>query len=197
MCSRMASRGWGLWLALPLLCTHLGCGAPVAQFVHPEADLPYYESVGIVPFDSFGGDRLAGAKVSSVFFNELLRTGFSNVKEPGQFQAAMVRVRGGTPAATPWSSADLARLGDEAGVQGIFTGTVRDYQMTRVGRESFPMVSLEIHLIDAATGGVVWSASHTARGGPTMPFTGWREIHTLGELTTRMCREMLQPLTEG
>ncbi len=181
---------------LAVLGFGLGCAAP-AQFVHPDADLPFYETVGIVPFESVNADRLAGVKVSNVFFTELLRTRFAEVKEPGQFQAAMSRVRGGTPTNKPWSSTDLAKLGEEAGVQGIFTGIVRDYEMVRVGRESFPLVSLEVRLLDVATGRVVWSASHTRRGGPTMPFTGWREIHTLGELTTQMCRQLLDSLAQG
>lgn len=181
---------------LVLLCACWGCAAP-AQFMHPDADLPYYETVGIVPFESLEADRFAGAKVTNVFFSELLRTGFSEVMEPGQFQASMTRVRGGTPLNKPWSSSDLAKLGEESGVQGIFTGIVREYEMTRVGRESFPLVSIEIRLLDAATGRVVWSASHTRRGGPTMPFTSWREVHTLGELTTKMCRELLSPLAKG
>ncbi len=66
--------------------------------------------------------------------------------------------------------------------------------MTRVGGESFPLVSLEVRLVDLATGIVVWSASHTRRGGPTFPLTGWREIHTLGELTAEVCKDILDTL---
>ena len=77
---------------------------------------------------------------------------------------------------------------------GTFTGTVRDYEMTNVGRCTYPLVSLEIRLLDVSTGNLVWSASITRRGGPDMPFMGWREIHTLGELTTAVCRELLKTL---
>ena len=172
------------------------CGGPT-HFVHPEADFPFYENVGIVPFVSLGQDRLAGEKVTDVFFTELLRTGFAEVNDPGQFLAVIQRIRGATPLSTPWGTADLAKLGEEANVQGMFMGVVRDYEMTRVGRDSYPLVSIEVRLLDAATGRVVWSASQTRRTGPRTPIVGWGEIHTLGELATDMCRDLLRTLPRG
>ena len=172
------------------------CAGPKA-FVHPEADFPFYESVGIVPFTSLGQDRLAGEKVSDVFFTELLNIRFAEVREPGQFLAVIQRLRGVTPISTPWSTADLARLGAEAQVQGIFMGVVRDYEMARVGRDSYPLVSIEVRFLDVATGRVVWSASDTRRAGPTTPIFGWGETHTLGELTAQMCRDLLRTLPKG
>lgn len=179
-----------VWLGM----TVTGCGPRVTHFVHPEADVAFYESVGVIPFESLDADRLAGEKVTNVFYTELLAQGFNSVQEPGQFLASIQRIRGVGPTNRAWSSSDLARLGEEAQVQGVFTGIVRDYAMTGGGRNSFPLVSLEVRLVDTSTGQVVWSASLTRRGGPTMPFTGWREIHTLGELTTRVCRDLLQTL---
>ncbi len=171
----------------------VGCAGP-ARFVDPEADLPFYEVVGVVPFVTLAQDRLAGEKATNVFFTELLGRRFARVTEPGQFTAAMQRVRGGTSAANPWSTAELVRLGEEAGVQGVFMGTVRDWDMAPAGRESFPLISLEVRLVDTASGRVVWSASQTRKGGPALPLIGWGEIHTLGELASDMCRNLLKTL---
>jgi hypothetical protein len=180
---------------LPLVCfATIGCSSGVTRFVHPEADLSFYESLGIVPFESLGQDRLAGEKVTNVFYTELLAKGYAQVEEPGQFLASIQKVRGTSATSRAWSTADIIRLGEEAEVQGIIMGLVRDYDMTSSGRSSYPLVSIEVRLLDAATGQVVWSASQTRRGGPTAPFTGWREIHTLGELTTAVCRELLETL---
>ena len=173
-----------------------GCNG-ATRFVHPEADLPFYQSVGVVPFTSLAQDRLGGEKVTNVFFTELLNLHFDHVIEPGQFATAMTRTRGGTPFTNAWSTEELQKLGQEAGVQGIFMGTVRDYDMTHSGRESFPLLSLEVRLIDAATGRLVWSASETRRGGPALPFFGWTEVHTMGELTAAVCRQLLRTLPRG
>lgn len=170
-----------------------GCGT-TTSYVNPDADLPFYERVAILPFTSLATDRLAGEKVASVFFTELLAIEFAEVVDPGQLAAAMVRTRGGTPPANPWSTVELMRLGGEVGAQGLFLGTIRDFEMVRTGRDAFPLLSLEIRLLDVNTGRVVWSASGTERGGPAFPLLGWREVHTMGELTVQVCRDLLRTL---
>jgi hypothetical protein len=189
-------------LVVPLLVL-ASCSGPT-RFLDPEADLPYYQKVAIVPFTSLAQDRAGGAKVTDVFFAELLQSHPAEVVDPGQFAAAMQKVRGGTPPESPWSTEDLARLGETTGAQGFYFGTVRDYEMVRAGQDSYPHVSLEARFVDAATGRVVWSASRTKRGGPGVPIIGWLfsalgggETHTLGELTADVCREMLETLPEA
>jgi hypothetical protein len=125
---------------------------------------------------------------------ELLNRRVAEVVDPGQFAAAMLQTRGGTPFANPWSTADLAKLGQASGVQGIFLGTVREYEMARSGRESFPLISIEVHMVDAASGRIVWSASRSRKGGPSFPLFGWTEVHTLGELSSILCGDMLETL---
>ena len=183
----------GLVLAALLVA---GCAGPT-RFLDPEADLPYYQRVAVIPFACLAQDQLGGDKVSSVFYSELLRLSFAEVVEPGQFAAAMIKARGGTPPASLWSTADLARLGEEAKVQAVFMGTVQEFDMTHAGRDSYPVVSLEARLVDAATGRVVWSASETRRGGPSFPLLWWREIHTMGNLMTAVCRDLLRTLPRG
>ena len=113
----------------------------------------------------------------------------------------MTKLRGGTPVENPWSAEELARLAEELGVEGVFLGTVREYDMTRTGRSAFPLLSMEARLVDAASGRLVWSASATRRGGPGTPFVssllglfGGGEIHTMGELTAVVCRDLLKTL---
>jgi TolB-like protein len=163
-------------------------------FVDPEADIPYYEQVGVLPFATLSQDRAAGLRTTSVFFTELLRLEYAVVIEPGQFEAAMSRVRGNVPAQNPWSTKDLARLGEETGTQAFFMGTVQDYGTIRAGQKTFPMISLEVRMVDAASGRLVWSASGTAKGGPGFPVFGWGEVHTQSELTGKLCRDLLGTL---
>jgi TolB-like protein len=180
------------------LCTcTLGCSPGATRFVHPEADLPYYQKIAVMPFEALSNDRLAGEKVTSVFFTEVLRMGFDQVAEPGQLTTAMSRLRGGTPPGNPWSTEDLSKLAEATGVQGFFMGTVRDYDMVPAGRDVYPLLSLEARFVDAATGRVVWSASNTRRGGPPPPFMGWMATRTMGELTMKMCRELLGTLPKA
>ena len=169
------------------------CGGS-SQFLDPEADLPYYERVGVVPFETLANDRAAGERVSHVFFNELLRVEFAQVAEPGQFTAAMAQVRGNKSPASPWSTAELAKLGETAGVQGVFLGTVVEYEMVRIGRDSFPMVSIEVRLVDTQTGRLVWSANRTEKEGPGIPLLSWGRNRTLSELSAVLIGDILEPL---
>jgi TolB-like protein len=188
----MAAAGRGAATLLLALAT-ISCGGS-KQFLDPEADLPFYEKVGILPFESLASDRAAGERVSHVFFNELLRVGFAQVAEPGQFAAATVRVRGGKPVTSPWSTEDLAKLGEELGVQGVFLGTVVEYEMVRIGRDSFPMVSLEVRLVDTESGRLVWSANRTEKEGPGLPLLDWGGKQSLTELSAAVIQDMLRPL---
>ena len=195
---------WTGFVALAAAAAFLPACSGSARFVDPEADLPFYQRVGIVPFTTLAQDRASGQKVTDVFFTELLGTNLAEVVEPGQFLAVMTRVRGGTPPENPWSTEDLVRLGEEADVQAVFFGTVRDYEMAQSGQEAFPLTSLEARLVDTATGRVIWSASRTRRGGPGVPVVGWLfapfgagEIHTLDELTAEVAREMLATFPKG
>ena len=187
----------GIRIATAVAALALGSCSGPTRFVDPEADLPFYETVGIVPFVSLAEDRAAGYRVSSICFTELLDRDFARVVEPGQFQAAIREIRGGTAPDAPWSSADLIKLGEKTGVQGFLMGTVHEYGMRQTGKESFPILSLELHLVDAATGRVVWSASKTRKGGPGVPIFGFGEVHTLGELTSQVCRELLATLPKA
>jgi len=187
--SKLSTRCCAALLILALV----GCAGP-SHFISPDADLPYYERVAVIPFTTMSQDRLAGERVASVFMTEILNRRVADVVDPGQFAAAMMQTRGGTPFASPWSTADLAKLGKLAGVQGIFLGTVREYEMARSGRDAFPLISLEVHLVDATTGQIVWSADQTRKGGPSFPLFGWTEIHTLGELSSVVCGDMLETL---
>jgi len=185
-----------LLLAAATLLAVTACGGPT-RFLNPEADLPYYERVGIVPFTSLAQDRAAGYRVTDVFFTELLARGFAEVVEPGQFTADMNSIRSGVPVETPWSTEQLAALGKKAGVQGIFMGTVRQYDMVNSGRDSYPLVSLEVRLVDAATGRLVWSASETRKGGPGVPILGWGGVRVMETLTADVCRDLLSSLPRG
>lgn len=180
-------------LAPVLVLAFAGC-ASQAQFLDPEADLAFYERVGIIPFTSLSPDTYAGQKTADIFFTELLRREFAQVVEPGQFVAAMNQVRGGTPLTNPWSTEELQRLAEATGAQGIFLGTVRDYGQEQVGRDAFPIISLEVRLVDTASGRIAWTASRTRRGGPGVPFFGFGEVHTQGELTAEVCQDLLSEL---
>jgi hypothetical protein len=129
----------------------VGCAAPMNTFLHPEADLSYYTRVGVVPFRSLASDRLAGEKVTSEFSTAVLASELFEVIDYGVFVNVLAEVTGSRAADGGLNAEQLKRIGESAQVQGVFMGTVRQFDMVSTPSGRFPVVSLEIRLLDVAT----------------------------------------------
>ena len=166
--------------------------APPPEYINAEADFGFYQRVGVIPFSSLSGDRAAADKVTSSFITELLMQNAVEMAPAGDFYKTFREVVKSEKVNLPeeLTSAESAALGQAAGVQGLFVGAVRDFGMVRVGSDEFPLVGLIVRFIDCQSGKVVWSYEITRRGGPKFPILSFGETHTLGELTTSVCRDV-------
>jgi hypothetical protein len=86
-------------------------------------------------------------------------------------------------------------IAEKTGVQGIFEGTVRDFDFTR-GNTPRPIISVEVRFIDVGTGQVVWSTSETRVGQPMIPFLGIGGIKTLSELAEEVAASLVDRLPD-
>ena len=183
-----------------LIMPFTGCGSMTdsRSFIHPDADFSFYQKVAVHPFKNQADDPLAGEKMTEFFMTELLLWGELQVMDPGQFNGVIAQVaKTRAPVATLLLSPDqLSQIAEVAGVQGIFTGTVHDYKMIRLGGEQYPLISMTLKFIDAPTGTVAWQNSITALGGPNLPIVSFGEIYTLGQLTQKICRKLAEDFFE-
>ena len=169
-----------------------GCGGP-RSFVHPSTDIGFYKRLGVVNFTNLTADRFAGEKMTSSFVTELLLQKKFEVVEPGEFERLVAEVRGSSSEERKDLGAEQIKLiGDRAGINGIIEGEVKEFQMTRIGAEDFPLISVSIRLVDAPSGQVVWMSSYTAKGGPKFPIFSFGETRTLGELAQKVCKKMVR-----
>ncbi len=175
---------------LCVLISTAGCGGP-RTFIHQDVDISYYESLGVLPFRNLTNDRLAGEKITGIFITELLIKKRFEVVEPGQFRRMAREILAGSLESGEWKAENIARLGSAAEVQGIITGTVREYGMIRIGQTQYPLVTIDVELIDAETGRVVWMISHTKKGGPNLPVISVGETYTLGEMAQEVCSDVV------
>ncbi|UCB52195.1 MAG: hypothetical protein JSV10_09445 [Candidatus Zixiibacteriota bacterium] len=172
----------------------LSCAGGPRTYLHPEADMSFYQKVGVVPFINLTADRFAGEKMTSTFVTELLITEQFDVIERGEFDHVVQQVRsstGGSPS-TELTAEQLKAVGEQAGVNGIIEGVVKEYEMIRVGQGSYPLISFAVKLVDAPTGRVVWESNYSTKGGPRLPIISLGETHTLGELTQKVCRKVVR-----
>lgn len=179
-----------LWIAI----LASGCGGP-RTYVHPDVDVSYYETLGVLPFRNLTNDRLAGEKITGIFTTELLMKKRFEVVEPGQFRRIARNVLSGSLDSGEWTAENIAKLGTSAGVQGVITGTVREYEMIRIGQTQYPLVTIDVEMIDAETGRVVWMISHTKKGGPNLPVISVGETYTLGEMAQEVCHDVVGKIT--
>ena len=170
-----------------------GCGSSPEIYLDPEADIEFYERVGVVPFWGGGSERGSSDLITDAFTTALMVSEKYMVVEPGHFRhmygeeigAKATSVRGLTP--------DMVKtLGERAQVQAIFEGTLLAYQQSRSGQSQFPMITLEVRMIDVATGRLVWMTTINRSGGPNVPFFGFGETHTLPELALEITRELVE-----
>lgn len=186
--------GAGAFALLMIIAVLLGgCGGS-RSFVNPEADLSYYERVGVLPFATLGSDRLAGDKMASVLTTHLMIARRFEVAEPGLFLGAYAKHVGSTNAPPIGLPQDKLKLiAEETGVQAILEGTVRDFDFTR-DTPPRPIISIEVRLVDCETGRIVWSTGLTRRGRPTIPLLNVGGTRTLPELAEEIAAELVNRL---
>jgi hypothetical protein len=148
-------------IALGGLLLLAGCKGPNA-YVHPKADLSSVKTVAIIPFENMTQERVAADKVQRIFATELLHTAPFVVVDAGQVGRALRTERVENPASmTP---AEMKKLGAALGAEGLFFGNVLTYSETKGQTTATADVSLQLRLVEAASGTVLWSASWS-RGG--------------------------------
>jgi curli biogenesis system outer membrane secretion channel CsgG len=170
------------------------CGGP-RRFVHAEADISYYERVALAPFVNMTADRSAGEKATNAFLTEVLISKRFEVVEPGK--VLRVARESGLPSPLKLGELnveELKTLGESLGVEAMIMGTVREYNMVRIGQTQYPQVTMDVELIDVATSTTAWVISHTKKGGPNMPFLSIGETFTLGEMLQETCLDIVSKI---
>jgi polysaccharide biosynthesis protein PelC len=175
-----------------LILISAGCSGP-RNFLNEGTDWTFYKQIGVLPFVNYSPDRYAGEKVQSAFITELFLSRKFDVMEPGQFNTKVATELKLSPSTSisELSLDQIKAIGQATGVQGVIEGVVREYNTTRVGQADYPIISLNIRLIDVPTGTVVWMASYTKKGGPNFPIISLGETHTLSELTQKICHDIV------
>ena len=178
-----------LWAAV--LCAVAGCGSPPV-FIEPEADLDFYERVAVTPFWVSSADQSASDQVTDAFVTALMISGKYQVVEPGLFRHLLAEVADKSSAShrglTPQQ---VQELGTKAEVQAVFEGSILTYEMTRIGQNQYPLISVELRMLDAQTGRLVWSMTLARKGGPGFPFFGFGQTRTLPELAAKVVDELV------
>ena len=160
---------WHGILSMALAAGLAGCASPAGSSsggagtdepnVYVAREAANIDKVGMLPFKA--ATTLIGASVSDMFVTELMKMDRYELVE----RAQMSGVLGETEVALSGLTAgQAARIGQMAGAQGVVVGTVSEYETVALGGRTYPVVGISIRLIDSATGKILWSVDHSARG---------------------------------
>lgn len=154
------------WAVISMVLCLIGCRGGPTIYVHPNADLSIYKKVGVLPLENFTGEQFADERLERVFITELLATGAFEVVEPGEMRRVIREQR--ISELESINPAEIKKIGNGLGIQGLFMGSVEEYGLTRIGAAEAVQISVTLKLIDVESGLTVWSANHSLGGVSTM-----------------------------
>jgi len=156
-----AKRGWtpivALYLALLTACAGGG-----DRYRNPDMDFGSLQTVAVMPLANLSRDTQAADRVRDVFITSLLATGGMYVIPPGE----VMRGIGGAGVVNPTAPTpeEVVKLCKQLKIDGVITGTIREYGEVRSGSTAANVISMSMQMFEGQTGKVVWSASTTQGG---------------------------------
>lgn len=143
---RYAGAGFAALVALS------GCTVPAPK-------PPLVETVAVLPFDSESNDVNAPEIMQKLVYLALLNTPYKvmDVSAVNDTLSKVGIVDGGQLAAV-----DPVKLGKDLGVQALIFGNVESFSYTNIGFYLQRKVTLELRMVDVATGQTLWENTGTS-----------------------------------
>ncbi len=181
------------WIAASCIALTASCATGVSptEFTNTNFDFGFVERVAVLPLESFAQDTAAGDRTTRMLITELLASGAVDVVEPGEVQAALDRIRGG---GIPPTGEEVQSLGQTLQVQAVITGSVTQSEVLRSGIVSYPVVTLDLHMLETETGAAVWAATHTEKASGLSTKILGTGAEPLSATTRKCVRQILQSL---
>jgi hypothetical protein len=151
-------------LILFLLCLSLFLyGCKQQHYTRLQVDIEKTKTVAVMPLQNLTPHAHAGKKVRNAVITDLLTRGF-DVVEPGEVTSVLEEIEVWSIGAL--STSDIQYIGETLGVDSIMNGTVGTYTISRGVSVSYPEVSINLTLLNASSGKIIWHIWQTA-GGPS------------------------------
>jgi len=186
-----------LLLLAPLCLAACGGTMKATQFTNPKFNFAFVQRVAVLPFENESSDRQAGTRATRLAITELLATGAVDVVEPGEVQAALVKIAGAVPGrAVAPSTEQVLALGKALNVQALLLGSVTQSENLRSGSVPIPVVTIDLHLVETETGAAVWATTHSEKGGSLEARVLGTGGEPIAETTRRCVQEALEALVK-
>jgi TolB-like protein len=138
-------------------------GCKQKHYTKLQVNIEKTKTVAVMPFQNLTSHAHAEKKVRNAVIIELLARGF-DVVEPGEVTSVLEEIEIWSLGAL--STSDIQYIGETLGVDSIMNGTVGTYLISRGVSVSYPEVSINLTLLNASSGKIIWQIWQTA-GGPS------------------------------
>jgi TolB-like protein len=179
-------------ITLLLLSLTIGCAATASNYYsRTQYDIALIKNIAVLPFDNYARDDYAGIKIREKVVIELLKNGFEVIEE-GEVLRILKELKVEPVKAITLS--EIQDLGNMLGVDAVMKGSAGELVDKAGVSMHYPEASINLKLIDVATGDIVWSVSHST-GGPSF----WSrhfgaEGATLDETAEEVVKEAINTL---
>ncbi len=143
-------------------------------------------SVAVLPFDNWTAHPKAGQIVAQLLASELYSRGMFDLRE---VPAAGENATGASGAASTTSMEDARKAAARLNVDAVIVGSVSEYGYKHSLNEE-PAVGLNLRLVSARTGAVMWAASHSVIGTD-------KQRESVNQAAQRAIGLMVQGLADG
>jgi TolB-like protein len=162
-----------------------GCVSGIKRYVRPDLDITNIKKVAVLPVQNLTSDKYAAEKVESMIIMELLSRGI-DVMEPGEVARTLGELKVKSAAI---SVEDMKRVGKSLQVDALISGSVETFNISKGITVSYPEVSVNLRMHEAATGNIIWSVWHTTGGASFWTRHFGTEGRTLDETSKQVIQE--------
>ena len=181
----------GFLCALPVLLCLSGCSSSVYHYVRHDREIGNVRRVAILPFRNISGRKKASQVITSIFVNEIFKSGLFIIESEGNirdfFIYNRIRIKG------ELDKEKLRMLHDRMGVDAVFMGMVEEY--TPGSREKrIPRVALSVRMVSTRTARILWTSRHEASGDDYIVILDIGKIRSITRLVEKVIQEMLETM---
>lgn len=179
--------------AVSLLVLIYGCTGTrnYTSYTRPQFDIAGVKKIAVLPFENYTSETYAGERVRRAVMIELLSRGIE-VTEPGEVTVVLRKQR--IRFIRNITIENIRDIGEELGVDAVMKGSVGSFGISRGISVTYPEVSVNLTLIEPASGNIVWSASNTSGGAGFWTRHFGAEGPTLDEAASKVVREAVDTL---
>jgi hypothetical protein len=186
---RLASASRVTSVALLLLA---GCAGAPRTFRAPGPGIPVGSVVGFVPLVNLTENEAAPRLFTDKLLLELGRLRYFEVQDPGVILGYLRELRILVP--DRMSREQMAKLAERSGAGYFLVGTITDCREDSETPAGTPVAGLNLRLINAASGAVMWAASIARTGTDRETFFGFGKIRNLDKLSASMAHDLVSGL---